>query len=155
MHTPPRDRLCLLPAKYRRADPTPRTRGPASPAGASAAQPRGRALEERTWFLHSSSTPLTCILESKAGDRDLTSSGALETLILLPGLITHPVYLLLIAPGGQVCSFPALPSPILLPPRTLRAEWGQAQEGGALKERRRGIGMRPRAERASKIQING
>ena len=40
--------LANHPSQPGRADPTPRTRGPASPAGVSGAQPRGRALEGRT-----------------------------------------------------------------------------------------------------------
>lgn len=46
VHVPPRERS-RYPLPAPRADPTPRTRGLASPAGASGALPRGRALEGR------------------------------------------------------------------------------------------------------------
>lgn len=48
----------------------------------------------------------------EVGGRDLTSSGSLGILSLLPGLVRHPVYQPLIAPGGEVCSFPVPPPPI-------------------------------------------
>lgn len=115
-----------------RADPTPRTRGPASPAGAGGARPRARAVEGSGVFTCPSRTSLAphpgVSRWGQGFDKFRAPWGPSPT----PWSFRRPVYLLLIAPGGEVCSFRVSPPPTL-----------PAGAEGALREWGSEVGMRP------------
>lgn len=99
-----------------RADPTPRTRGPASPAGASGAQSRARARGGESGSrvsLRPSCSSLAPHPGVSRWGQGFDKFRAPWDLSPTPWWFRRPVYPLLIAPGREVCSFRVSPPPTL------------------------------------------